>query len=273
MLYTVYQKGKRALRIYEDSRPHALKSRDIQKGLILVYNGQEICGEGIGFGAPVVKYTDKTYFPMKATLAITTEDSCTNIVKVFEINSVFRIKIWGRHINIPLLSFFTELFSKVHREHRRLRRLLDVLLAWLRQCMRRPADLVITTSKGWIAVTYKIYEDNIFVQVDTSQLNKTDCREICIMNEQGADFFRKYTDTNAASQTDDDISSWEKVEADEAYFADSQKRVSFGLTNVSRVDLYRGRECFEGHLAWAGFAYSLPPELDAFEYNIRLQGE
>jgi hypothetical protein len=139
--------------------------------------------------------------------------------------------------------------------------------------MGRPADLVKTSSQGRIAVSYQIHGDSIIVQMDTSQLNKTDCREICIMNEQGADFFRKYSDTNGSLMIDEQISSWEKVKADESFFSDLQDRVSFGLSKRSGVDLYLGRERFAGHLAWAGLAYSLPPELDTFEYRIKLQGE
>ena len=80
-----------SIRIYEDSRPHCYKSTGVQKGLILVYNNQELSGEGIGFGAPVVKYADKTYFAREASLSsqktngdlIITKISRCRIKKIF----------------------------------------------------------------------------------------------------------------------------------------------------------------------------------------------
>jgi len=268
----VHRKGF-SIHVYEDSRPHYYKSTGIQKGLILVHNDQEVSGEGIGFGAPVVKYRDKTYFPRDATLTVLEENDVTYIVKEFEINSVFRVKILGKHIKSPIFYSVTEFFSKVHREHKSIRWLLDIILAIVRKTMGHPADLVMTSQKGRITVSCQVRDDSIFVRVDSTKLDKTDCEEICIMNEQGAEFFRKYTDTDGLTLVDDQIPSWEKVQAKEARFSDIQDRIGFELSNISGVSLYLGRERFEGHLAWAGFAYAVPPEIDVFEYTIKLLGK
>jgi hypothetical protein len=265
----IHRKGF-SIRIYEDSRPHHYKSTGIQKGLILVYNNQEVSGEGIGFGAPVVKYSDKTYFPRDARLTVLEENGITDIVKEFEINSVFRVKIFGKHIKSQMLYSFTEFFSKIHREHKSIRWFLDIILAIVRKILGRPSDLVIASQKGKITVNYQILDDSILVRVDSTKLDKTDCEEICIMNEQGADFFRKYTDTDGVLLIDDQIPSWEKIQAKEARFSDTQDNIGFGLSNISGVSLYRGRERFDGHLAWTGFAYSVPPEMDVFEYTIKI---
>jgi len=266
----VHQRDKTSIRIYEDSRPHQYKSSYIQKGLILFYGSKAICGEGIGFGVPVVKYADKTYFPKNGKVFISRDSNSTKVVKVFEINGVFRIKLFGKHISSRSVYFFTELFSKTHRNHMRIRGVLDIFLQFLRKSMKRPADLVTTVSKGTITVTYRVYEGSILICVDSSNLDKTNCKEICIMNEQGADFFREYGDTDENVLTDDQISSWEEVKAREAWFSDLNHRVSFALLNMSGANLYRGREKFDGHLAWTGFAYSIPPTADRFEYRLNL---
>jgi len=91
------------------------------------------------------------------------------------------------------------------------------------------------------------------------------------MNEQGADFFRKYTDTDGLTLIGDQIPSWEKMQAKEARFSDIQNRLSFEAASVTGASLYLGREKFKGHLAWAGFAYSIPPDIDIFKYAIKIR--
>jgi len=267
----LFQHGKISLHVYEDTRPHFYKSSFIQKGLILFHDKDPICGEGVGFGAPVVKYKDKTYFPKSCKLSVWEENSIINVKKEFEINGIFRIKILGEYIDKKLIYRFTEFFSKIHREHRRIRIILDFFLMFIRNIMRRPADLVTTKSKGIITIFYSIHENMVSIKVDYSRLDKTNCKEICIMNEQGADFFREYSDTEGKILRDNQISSWEKVKADKARFSCNQYGVRFELSNMEGCDLFMGREKFKGHLAWAGFAYSIPPSTNDFEYKLNLQ--
>ncbi len=259
-----------SVRIYEDSQPHHYKSAGIQKGLILVYNSQEVSGEGIGFGAPVVKYTDKTYFSQEALLFMPNTDNITGFTKRYKVNSVFRAKFLGRHIKSSSLYKFTNYISKIHRDHAKARTIIDPILAIIRKSMGRPADLVFASDKGEIAVTYRIYDNLINITVDTSELDKNNCVEICIMNEQGADFFRKYSDSDGLIFIGNKIPSWQKVLAERARFSDIDEKMSFELMKLPNADLYLGRELFKGHLAWTGFAYCIPPSIDSFGYNIKI---
>lgn len=262
-----------SIRIYEDSRPHCYKSTGIQKGLILVYNNQEVSGEGIGFGAPVVKYADKTYFASEATLSSQKIDEDLIITKKFYINSIFRFRLFGKYIKSQLLDKFTKSVSKIHRKNEKSRILLDPIFAIVRKIMGRPSDLVYSSNKGNISVSYHIGKESINIHIDMSELDKVGCEEICIMNEQSADFFRKYNDSDGNLLIDDKIPSWKMVSAEKARFADINDKISFELVRLPETKLYLGREKFEGHLAWTGFAYCISSEIDEFDYNIRLESK
>ncbi len=270
MYYTIKYNPDISFRIYQDSRPNKYKSAKIQKGLIVLYKGEEVSGEGVGFGTPVVKYKNKTYFSMDAVLSVSDNHNFTDITKIFEINGAFYVKIFNGHITNPIFYYVTNSFSKLHRENRTFRVFADIILALLRKMIRRPADLLRVPSKGRIAVNYKIYKDRIHIVVDSTALDKNNCEEICIMNEQGADFFRKYYDTDRNILIDDEIGSWEKVNTKSAFFSDLEDRTAFCLFNISDANLFRGREKFKGHLAWAGLAYLISPKTDIFEYDIKI---
>ena len=47
-----------------------METASLQKGLIMVFDDQELIDEGLGFGVPVAKYDDKTYFPGSAEVSI-----------------------------------------------------------------------------------------------------------------------------------------------------------------------------------------------------------
>jgi len=70
---------------------------------------------------------------------------------------------------------------------------------------------------------------------------------------------------------DDEIGAWETVKAEEAYLMDVDDRLSFSLRRVDGTELFRGREETPGRFSWAGFGYSLSPNVSNFKYVIRLE--
>jgi hypothetical protein len=58
----------------------------LQKGLILISNGQDLAEEGVGFGVPVLKMGVRTIFPGDIELACRKEGSCQVITAIFFLN-------------------------------------------------------------------------------------------------------------------------------------------------------------------------------------------
>ena len=72
-----------ALRMYTDTRPHVGKVASLQKGLVLVYEGQEWVEEGYGFGLPIVQAGDVAYLSRHATTSLIQGQDGVTVVKSY----------------------------------------------------------------------------------------------------------------------------------------------------------------------------------------------
>ncbi len=127
-----------------------------------------------------------------------------------------------------------------------------------------------TKSRGTVDVKYAFSPKSIEVEVDLKALDMNGCREILILNEQGASFFRKYSDTNGLVLLDDQIGAWESTDAEEVFLFNLNETVGFALKSKQEAKLLRGREQIRGRYSWVGFSYSLPPQVTTFRYSIKL---
>jgi len=137
----------------------------------------------------------------------------------------------------------------------------------LRKSLGVETRFVSVESRGKVAVTYFCSCNQVSIRIDLSALNCFDCKEILILNEQGDNFFRKYSDSSGKILFDYKIEAWEKVSAEYASLSDLSGQLSFSLKNVGG-SLFRGREFVLDRFCWSGLVFALNPKVRYFDYNI-----
>ena len=257
-------------RLYPDNQPKNLEIAQLQKGLVMVVCGNEVVEEGLGFGVPIVKYYYSTYFSSTAQVYLEHEEPQDAVYKkIFFLDSISRKQIHGAFINDALYSIFHSLFEKLYLTRRSLRPLFDWIMH-TRQALGVQTHFERTSSKGKITITYHCSAQEIRISVDLSKLDKDQCKEILILNEQGASGFRRYFDSDNTMLEEREIEGWAIVKAERASFCDPDRGVLFTLHSLKNAYLYRGREQIKGRFSWAGMSYSIDPKSVGFEYFIQV---
>jgi hypothetical protein len=229
-------------KLYPDSRPHCLESSDLQKGLVMAFRGKEIVGEGVGFGVPVVLYSDGQYFSSSAESWV--QESSASIVgltKVYRIDAV-PVKSLGRiSLGEAMVSYIDKQSMEVYLNRERLRPIMDAS-DMVFHALGLRINHVSKGSRGTIGVEYRIVKREINIRVDMGDLDLTNCKGILIANEQGPAFFRRYSDSSGIVLEDAEIGSWGEVTADEATISDRGEMLGFTLKRLNGAKLLRGRE-------------------------------
>jgi len=245
----------------------------IQKGLVLVHENKDLSEEGIGFAVPVLKFGHETIFPGNACVT-TDKDSDKSVVRIdYDMNLVERMMVKSStRIDSEAFYRIKECFSWLHRKYPQLRG----ILVRSSNSLRRTCDIETRFEKivcaGIVSVvnTVNTKKGTIHVGVDISNVKKEGCTEVNIMNEQGANHFDRYCDSNGLFLKGNAIGTWDEIFADEASFIDSCDNIVFTLKQVKGARVIRGRELVEGRLAWSGLAYGLPQDINNFVYEIRI---
>jgi len=259
-----------SFRLYRDTRPHCLEISQLHKGLVLLLDGKELIDEGIGFGVPVVKYEDETYFSSSADSTETLNERNV-LVKSFLMDTISRKRVGkAAYINESVYSFFHRFFEKTYLNWKKLTFLFNAIME-LRRILKVETDFVKATPRGTITLTYTCLPDMVRVSVDLTGLNRAGCKQILFLNEQGSSFFRKYVDSDGLTLSDQDIGAWAIVKAKEASLSDFAGSLTFSLRKVKAAQLFRGWENTRGRFSWTGLSYSLLPEAVAFDYVIKLR--
>jgi hypothetical protein len=267
--FTVQISNHISARLFPDCRPVCLETAPLQKGLALFLNGKELIEEGMGFGVPIAKYKDKTYFSGSAkTRMLTNNNNCT-LVKSFVLNTISRKRIGeGSYINDKLYHFLHRAFELGYLNFQGLTKASNRVME-LRKTLKVYTDFIRVKPRGTAVFKYSIRPNEIQVTANFSLLELDQCKEIIVLNEQGASFFRKYTDSSGTILLDRKIGAWARIEADEASFSDLTQELTFTLRNESSASFIRGWEKTRGRFSWAGLAYSLSPKTSTFCYSLR----
>lgn len=269
--YTIPISKSLSLRLYPDTRPHYLHIANLQKGLIFLYQEAELVGEGVGFGVPIVRYQDKTYFPGSSTMRIFQKDDCTRAIKQFVLNIVLERKFGRVKMENKAIRRLTRLSDELYMKHSQWRPPL-IALYNLSKSIGMQNSFVQVKPRGKVDVTYRIDPPRVHVKADFKSLEKSDLQKLFMLNEQGSRFFRKYHSSNGTTLLDEQIGAWDKVEADWACISNKSGEYGFYLWKVKDSILYRGREFLDGVLDWVGLDYEVSPEKTCFEYDIEILG-
>jgi len=268
---TVDVGGSISVRLYSDCRPHCLETATLQKGLVLLADGEELIEEGVGFGVPVVIYKDEPYFSGTSQCEAINQAHRSTLVKSFLMDTVSRKKVGEVcYVNNELYSLFHKVFHRVYAKNSCFTPLFNKGIEITKR-LGINTDFVKVKPRGVIKVKYTCLSNSIEVEASFDQLEKEQCREIVLLNEQGASFFRKYSDSDKLSLFEGQIGAWVPINADRASLSDAGETMTFSLTKRREANFFRGREKIRNRYSWVGLGYSFRPTSSTFRYVIELK--
>jgi hypothetical protein len=262
-----------ALNIYSDTQPYNGLLGGISKGLVLVQNGNELIGEGSGFGVPVALCREKTYFPGSSMLHVLRREDCTAFVKQFTLDML--PEKWFRKARLENITQrrLSGQIASIYGKYEHVRYAFETLkLKNLSRSIGIHTNFVISKPIGNVNVAYLIKPPIIHVKADFKPLRKSSLRKISLLNEQSSQYFDNYRDSNGTVLHREKIGTWERVTADWACMSHSSGAIGFRLWQVKGAVLRRGREFLNGVLDWVGLDYEVDAGRTCFEYDIEVLG-
>jgi hypothetical protein len=259
------------LRLYSDTRPHCLETATLQKGLVLVLDGVELIEEGMGFGAPVSIYRDEPYFSSTAICKSIGEGDSRTLVKSFVMDTVSRKRIGeAAYFNGGFYSLIHRVFHKFYTSNTTLTPVFNRFIDSA-SLIGVSTEFIKVKPRGTVNVKYSLRDESVVVEASFNNLEKLGYQQTVVLNEQGAGFFKRYSDSNGQILEDTEIGAWVEVKAGEAALSDCGGTMGFSLKKTSNAVLFRGREAIKGRYSWVGLSYSLGDSNTPFKYAIKLK--
>jgi hypothetical protein len=240
----------------------------IQKGLVLGCEDRDLSEEGIGFGVPVFKFEEEAIFPGRWRARIEEHEDNTLIIANYAMNLTSRMARRGGLMKSRSFYRARNAFSLLHRDRPSLRKGLALSSAICRKVFQLEDAFAEVPPLGLVGATYTLKGCEIRVDLEFSKAEG--CSEIVVMNEQGANYFSTYRDSDGLTLQGDAIGSWDETHAKEASFINPADKIAFTLRRAKGARMFRGRELAPKRLAWSGLAYVLPPETESFAYSITI---
>ena len=240
----------------------------IQKGLVLELGDRDLSEEGVGFGLPVLKLGLQPVFPGSWRMSAKKHNGLFLIRADFEMNLRARMVQRGKIINNGLFCLAWENFSKIHREYPQFRKWISISSRTLKKKLDLKEAFSEEATLGFVRASYLIRDSRIDVELRFPKVSG--CTELIVLNEQGANWFDTYQDSDGLILKGDGIGSWNQIEANYASFVDLLDGLVFTLRRLEGSRMFRGRELETDGLAWSGLAYVLPPWTEKFAYSIEL---
>jgi hypothetical protein len=245
----------------------------LQKGLILACGGRDLDEEGVGFGVPLLKKGWNTIFPGSVELSSRQEGEAWVISAVFTLNLTEKIRQGNHELieNGALYGLKNGLAAAI-RNLPAARKLLTSISDQARRTFNWETTYALAEISETIKVEYRIDGEGgkVTVLVDAGDLSQ-DVDEVVVMNELGARAFDVYKDSSGLRLNGDEIECWDEIKADQAWFSNSDYKISFSLCQIGGARLFRGRELIGSRLAWAGFGYSFPASKKTILYEIGIE--
>ena len=228
-----------SVRMYADCRPHCLETAALQKGLVLLHDQEELIEEGLGFGVPIAKYHDRTYFSTCAEVSFREDTWGITLQKRYFLDSISK-KVWrGSYVDDEFYSSWRKRFSKLYLNHKELAPIFNWLME-VREFAKVKTEFIRIKPKGEVIVNYQVKPAKIDINVDFSNLTLNGCEELLVLNEQGSTSFDTYLDSDGLKLVGRRIGAWGIVSAKQALFQSSKRQVSFSLLRVRGATLVRG---------------------------------
>jgi hypothetical protein len=257
-----------SFRLYRDNQPRCLETAALQKGLVLVYKGKELIEEGIGFGVPVIKYHDKTFFSSKAEISLSTKTPPC-IEKHFLIDTVSKKRFYKAYVNDDFYEIIHKLFEKAYLGHNRLLSVNNKVME-LREILKIKTEFTTVKPRGVVNLKYMVKQNEVQITANFSDLEHDGCLKLLLLNEQGANTFQSYADTDGLRLNGREIGAWGMVQAKKATLSSVDGDLAFSLENKRAASLFRGWESTRNRFAWAGLSYSINPKAYTFNYPVKL---
>ncbi len=222
------------------------KTRDMAKGLFLLYQGRMCAGESAGFGLPVFKTARQTYFPSLSSIK---SIGGTIIVTEFRMDRVLVWRIAGKKFP-DLVSRVIEHLVNVYMKRPAMQKRLLRLREFILESCAITSTMVQGTDQGRCRVVYEATAQGVHVCVDGGSIQGRG--ELMVLNEvEGRSFTRLRIGDRILR--DAEIPSWKGVDFGsvlESPVLGLGISLSFARGSCS---VFCGREVSLG-LDWAGFA-------------------